>query len=96
MTKQKITIKEALELVEFEKCEDGGWFVAAVRGSCHVVQGNAFVVRGDCDFVEGEVLGTINGRAWQYIETPREKLQRLIKKTGNQELIEAFNQLEDN
>ena len=28
-------------------------------------------------------------------ETPKQKLQRLINKTGNEELIEAFNQLEE-
>ena len=28
-------------------------------------------------------------------ETPKEKLQRLINKTGNEELIEAFKQLEE-
>jgi len=46
--------------------------------------------------VEGGVCGTINDRKWQFIETPKEKLQRLIEETYNQELIEAFNQLEDN
>ena len=28
-------------------------------------------------------------------ETPKEKLQRLINKTGNEELIEAFEQLQE-
>jgi len=46
--------------------------------------------------VEGGVWGTINGLKWQFVETPKEKLQRLIKETGNQELLEAFNRVEDN
>jgi len=46
--------------------------------------------------VGGDVLGTIDGKQWQYVETPRQKVERLIKATGNTELIEAFNQLEDN
>ena len=46
--------------------------------------------------VEGGVWGTINGLKWQFVETPKGKLQRLIKETGNQELIDAFNQLENN
>ena len=29
-------------------------------------------------------------------ETPKERLGRLIKETGNEDLLEAFNQLEDN
>lgn len=53
-------------------------------------------VKGDVyGDVNGEVVGTIQGRDWQLIETPAEKLQRLIKKTGNLELIAAFNDLED-
>ena len=42
------------------------------------------------------VYGKINGRQWQSVETPKEKLERLIKEKGDEELIEAFNQLEDN
>jgi len=66
-----------------------------IRGNVHgyicgSVGGN---VKGD---VKGNVYGTINGREWQYIETPKDKLKRLIEETGNEELLEAFNQLEDN
>ena len=46
--------------------------------------------------VGGDVYGTIKCRKWQFVETPKEKLQRLITESGNQELIDTFNQLEDN
>ena len=66
-----------------------------VTGDVHgyvdgTVHGN---VIGD---VEGTVHGTIGGRKWQFIETPKEKFSRLLAETNNQELIDAFNQLEDN
>ena len=54
------------------------------------VMGNVY---GD---VDGNVRGTINGREWESVETPKDKLQRLIEESGNQELIDTFNQLEDN
>ena len=89
MTEQ-ITLKKALELVDFRQDSKGEWYVGVVRGDCYLVKGN-------CNFVDGEVFGAINGREWQYVETPREKLQRLIEKgAGKEQLIEAFNQLEDN
>ena len=48
-------------------------------------------------FVGGFVGGTIRGRRWEFIETPKVKLQRLIKEGANKEqLLEALNQLEDN
>ena len=50
-------------------------------------------VEGD---VRGYVDGTINGRKWESVESPKDKLQRLITESGNQELIDTFNQLEDN
>ena len=46
--------------------------------------------------IAGDVWGTINGRKWKFVETPKDKLQRLIEESGNQELIDTFNQLEDN
>ena len=67
-----------------------------VKGNCDFVKGNCDTVEGDCITVEGKVFNTINGREWQYVETPKQKLQRLIKETGNQELIDSFNQLENN
>ena len=124
MTEQ-ITLKKALELVDFRQDSKGEWYVGVVRGDCDVVAGNCdtvkgycrivegycatvegncgsvegdcYLVKGNCNFVDGEVFGAINGREWQYVETPREKLQRLIEKgAGKEQLIEAFNQLEDN
>ena len=110
MTEQpQILLEEALELVDFEFIE-GSWRVGVVRGNCGIVEGDCGavigrcnIVRGNCGIVEGSciivgdhVFGTINGRRWQYAETHKQKLGRLIKETGNEELIEAFNQLEDN
>ena len=46
--------------------------------------------------VNGNVYGTINGREWKFVETPKDKLQRLIEDSGNQELIDTFNQMENN
>ena len=43
--------------------------------------------------VQGNVYGTIKGKEWQLVETPNDKFKRLLKETGNQELIEAFNGL---
>jgi topoisomerase IA-like protein len=90
--------------------ELGEWYVDTVKGYCRVVEGNCDTVEGnchhvvgDCDTVEGMVItveggvfGRINGRKWRYVETPKEKFERLLGETGNEELIEAFNQLEDN
>ena len=54
---------------------------------CVDVQGNVW----------GNVGGTINGRQWKFIETPKEKLKRLIEEGADKaQLLEAFNQLEDN
>ena len=73
----------------------GGYVDGNVRGA---VNGNIWGnVRGYVGgSVGGSVIGKINGRKWQFVETPKEKLQRLIERTGNQELINTFNQLEDN
>ena len=47
--------------------------------------------------VEGYVGDTINGREWQYVETPKDKLRRLIQEGAHKaQLLEAFDQLEDN
>ena len=47
--------------------------------------------------VRGYVGGTINGREWQYVETPKDKLKRLLDEGADKEqLLEAFNQLEEN
>ena len=80
---EKITLEQVLKLVSFMQVHKGGWMVMAVHGNVH----------GD---VHGTVKGTINGRRWGFVETPQEKLDRLILKSGDQELIEAFNQLHQN
>lgn len=83
MTDQ-ITLEEALKLVEFEFILiQGAWRVKHVK----------------CDVwgaVWGTVWGTISGRKWQFIETPREKLKRLIDEGANkEELLAVVHQLED-
>ena len=80
---KEITLEEALKIVSFYHRDAWGWRVRSVNGS----------VNGD---INGDVDGTINGREWKFVETPKEKLQRLITESGNQELIDTFNQLEDN
>ncbi len=102
MTKQ-ITLEEALKLVSFRHITGLGWRVRSVNGSVNgiihgavngTVHGNVTGnIRGN---VVGNVRGTINGRSWKAVETPKDKLQRLITESGNQELIDTFNQLEDN
>jgi len=105
MTDQ-ITLEEALKLVEFEFVA-GAWRVRHVKTSvygsvwCNVigdVDGSVGSVIGDVKRnVYGKVGGTINGREWQFVETPREKLKRLIEEgAGKAQLLEAFNQLENN
>ena len=88
MSNPKITLEEALKLVEFRKDCHGKWYVGVVKGNCNLVKGRVITVKGD-------VVGTINGRRWQYVETPKERFERLIGETKNKELIEAFKQLED-
>jgi len=46
--------------------------------------------------VVGNVNGTIKGREWQFVETPKEKLKRLLEESGNPELLEAFDKMENN
>ncbi len=82
MTDQ-IPIEEALKLVSFEYATGIGWRVHEVHAS----------VLND---VRGNVWGTINGRKWMYVETPKEKLQRLIGGASEEELLKLINQLEDN
>ena len=110
MTKE-ITLKELLELVTVKQNAIGRWCIINVHddvlgnvegnvwGNVHDdvlgdVNGN---VLGDVEGnVEGNVNGTINGREWQFIETPKDKLKRLIEEKGDEELLKAFNQLENN
>ena len=55
MSNSKITLEEALKLVEFRKDCHGKWYVRAVKGDCGIVAGN-------CDIVNGTVYQTINNR----------------------------------
>ena len=110
MTDQKqITLEEALELVTFGRNDNGDWCVKCVRGDVYgsvggIVYGNVGWVIGDVygsvgGSVRGNVgsvRGTIAGTNWILIETPEQKFRRLLNETENQELIEAFNQLENN
>ena len=124
---RRITLEEALKLVDFTFDEKEGWQVQNVKcsvtrsvcGNVHVVKGSVntvkcdviYSVRGDVAVVEGNVgtvrgsvmrsvkgnvWGTIDGRKWQFVETSEEKLKRLIEETKNSELIELFNQMENN
>jgi hypothetical protein len=110
MTKQ-ITLEEALKLVSFYQLSGGSWRVLEVNGYIKgSVNGNVYgdvrgYVNGNVNgYVDGNVngnvlgnvLGTINGREWKFIETPKDKLQRLIEDSGNQELIDTFNQMKNN
>jgi hypothetical protein len=98
----QITLEKALELVEFELCPEG-WRVKNVKGGVygdvqHNVQGDVWgdvqgTVQGD---VWGDVWGTISGRQWEFIETPKEKLRRLIDEDADKDqLLAALDQLED-
>ena len=86
MTKQ-ITLEEAQKLVRFKYDDYLGWQVCDVNGN----------IKGDVyGNVNGNVGGYINSRKWEFVETPKEKLQRLITESGSQELIDTFNQMENN
>ena len=90
-TNDRPTIEQVLKLVAFGMNMNGEWRIHRVLGDV------AFDVLGDIhQDVTGEVLGKINGRNWQSIESPMEKLGRLIKESGDAEMLETFNQLEDN
>ena len=104
----KITLEEALMLVTFRRNDNGDWSVKYVRGDVYgsvfgSVHGNVSSVRGIVfgnvgkvgGNVTGSVGGTIAGTNWILIETPEQKFRRLLNETENQELIEAFNQLEN-
>ena len=87
---RQITLKEAQELVEFQRGCFGGWVVCAVNTT----------VYGDVlGSVHGNILydvgGTIDGRGWEFIETPKDRLQRLIDGASEAELLKLINQMED-
>jgi gamma-glutamylcyclotransferase (GGCT)/AIG2-like uncharacterized protein YtfP len=100
MTDQ-ITLEQALKLVDFDQFHDGSWFVKTVKGDCDTVKGECYIVEGDCGTVEGDchsvrgrVLTTINGRQWQYVETRKGKMSRLIEEgAAKEELLKALEEL---
>ena len=66
----------------------GGDVYGDVRGSV-VGYVDGYVggdVRGD---VRGSVCGTISGRQWQFVETPLEKLKRLIESDAPKDQVLA-------
>lgn len=70
-----------------------------VKGDCNNVGGNCGSVTGDCTVIYGTVKTTIKGREWQFIETPAEKLKRLIVSNSNlqpemkDEMIKTLNKI---
>ena len=105
----QITLAEALDLVDFRQDIRGKWYVHRVKGNVDTVEGDVGIVEGyvgiarevntvekNVGFVQGTVCRTINGKEWQYVESQEEKLKRLINETDNKELIETFNQIENN
>ena len=69
-------------------------FVDVVKGDVGIIRGNVDYVKGD---VKGYVFGTIKDREWQFIETPKEKLERLIQADAcKSEILDALNEMENN
>ena len=107
MTNQ-ITREELLELVSVNRNAHGQWYIIGVSDSIYGnVSGTVYGdVRGNvggnvggtvCGDVGGTVCGDINGREWQYVETPKDKIKRLIDEGADKEqLLEAVSQMEDN
>ena len=92
---QQIPLEKALKLVDFDFIE-GSWQVKHVK--CDVWGSVGGDVGGSVYGDIGSMAhGTINGRKWQFVETPKEKLKRLIDEGADKDqLLEAFNQLENN
>jgi len=99
------TMEEVLDLVEFERNADGRLRVRNVyRAVWGDVQGAVYgAVYGDVwgDVVGhvkgnvkldvwGNVQGKINGRKWQYVETPKERVIRLIREGKGEEAIKVL------
>ena len=105
---QQITLEEVLQIVSFTHTVDDTWVVEDVRSDVfgHVdgiiygsVKGNIYgSVQGIGGSVYGSINGTVKGKIagldWKFVETPKEKFRRLLGETGNQELIDAFYQIQ--
>ena len=92
------TMEEVLELVDFQRNVHGRLYVRTVKVS---VEGSVWGhVNGDvngCIYgdVEGTVEGTISGREWRFVETPKEKAIRLIRRRRYEEAIMALEEETD-
>jgi outer membrane lipoprotein SlyB len=75
------TMEEVLKLVTFRRDGDGELYVVCVRGNI-----GGWVLGNVC----GSVGGTINGREWQYVETKKEKVIRLIREGNGEEAIKVL------
>jgi len=98
------TIEEIMKLVDFERDDLGKLYVKNVN---HNIEGS---VRGYVGDVFGDVLGdvwgnvihsvrcnvygTINGRKWQFEETPKERIVRLIREGKGEEAIKVLEESE--
>jgi len=71
------TMEEVQQLVEIERNVHGKLFVYDVYCT----------VWGD---VHGTVKGTIEGRKWEFVETPKEKAIRLIREGKCEEAIKLL------
>lgn len=103
MTKREITREEIDQLVEFRQWPSGGWYVHSVNGYCYKVKRDCHIVEGNCDYVrqdvyqvDGTVHNTINGRDWQFEETDKETLERLIEEGLPRYMLQdALDQMEE-
>ena len=98
---KEIVIKEVLELVEFERSDDGKLFISYIRGNVMGdvdgnVNGNIWGnVQGYVNGSIGEnVRGTINGRLWEFTETDKEYAIRLIREGRSEEAIKVLEESE--
>ena len=87
------TMEEVLELVEFERGENGDLFIVDVKGIVlGSVKGFVGGFVGGCvgRGVRGNVYGKISGRKWQFVETPKERVIRLIREGRGEEAIKVL------
>lgn len=84
--------REVADLVDFGRDDEGCLFVRTVKG--HVNGSVMGDVLGDVEgHVWGRVCGTISGRIWQFVETPKEKIIRLIREGKSEEAIKVLEEL---
>lgn len=87
------TMKEVLEIVEFDLISPGDLRIKRIHGSVWGdVLGNVYGhVCGDIwESVNGTVNGKISGREWQFVETPKERAIRLIREGEIEEAIKVL------